>query len=90
MTPPPPSPTNGTNDNGDHEITEEQTDGNAGFATGCANLDAFADLVNKEAYWVPSEICNETNLAKRVDLLKRFIKVCLNSCLNWTHENMET
>ncbi len=46
-----------------------------GFATGCTNLDAFADLVNKEAYWVPSELCAETNLTKRVDMLKRFIKV---------------
>ena len=74
-------------DSGDHEknteeagAEEEQGGGDSstsrvGFATGCGNLDAFADLVNKEAYWVPSEICSETSLPKRVDLLKRFIKV---------------
>lgn len=49
--------------------------GGGGFATGCANLDTFTDLVNKEAYWVPSELCAETSLPKRVDILKRFIKV---------------
>ncbi|KAM7533597.1 hypothetical protein Aperf_G00000120978 [Anoplocephala perfoliata] len=62
---------NGDNNNG----TESSSEGRKGFATGCANLDAFADLVNKEAYWVPSEICAETSLPKRVDMLKRFIKI---------------
>lgn len=60
---------------GDSNGTESSNEGRMGFATGCANLDAFADLVNKEAYWVPSEICAETSLPKRVDMLKRFIKV---------------
>ncbi|CAL8075307.1 unnamed protein product [Calicophoron daubneyi] len=46
-----------------------------GYATGHDNLDRFSDLVNREAYWAPTEICNETNLNRRVDLLKRFIKL---------------
>ncbi|TPP66521.1 RPGF2 [Fasciola gigantica] len=46
-----------------------------GYATGHENLDRFTELVNREAYWAPTEICNETNLNKRVDLLKRFIKL---------------
>ncbi|CAH8576550.1 unnamed protein product [Schistosoma intercalatum] len=48
---------------------------NTGYATGHENLDRFTDLVNREAYWAPTEICNETNLNRRVDLLKRFIKL---------------
>lgn len=68
--------TTATNSNGDGNATEPPSEGSRkGFPTGCVNLDAFADLVNKEAYWVPSEICAETNLQKRVDMLKRFIKV---------------
>ncbi|KAH8858329.1 Rap guanine nucleotide exchange factor 6 [Schistosoma japonicum] len=49
--------------------------GNSGYATGHENLDRFTDLVNREAYWAPTEICHETNLNRRVDLLKRFIKL---------------
>lgn len=64
-----------TNSNGENNEGESSAESRKGFPTGCANLDAFADLVNKEAYWVPSEICAETNLQKRVDMLKRFIKV---------------
>ncbi|KAM3181295.1 hypothetical protein ACTXT7_014647 [Hymenolepis weldensis] len=64
-----------TNSNGENNGAESSTGSRKGFPTGCANLDAFADLVNKEAYWVPSEICAETNLQKRVDMLKRFIKI---------------
>ncbi|CAH8574133.1 unnamed protein product [Heterobilharzia americana] len=48
---------------------------NSGYATGHENLDRFTDLVNREAYWAPTEICNESNLNRRVDLLKRFIKL---------------
>nr|CAH8860075.1 unnamed protein product [Trichobilharzia regenti] len=49
--------------------------GSCGYATGHENLDRFTDLVNREAYWAPTEICNESNLNRRVDLLKRFIKL---------------
>ncbi|VDN15573.1 unnamed protein product, partial [Dibothriocephalus latus] len=56
-------------------LGQEPLTGNTGFATGFGNLDRFAELVNKEAYWVPSEICAEQTLSKRVDSLKRFIKM---------------
>ncbi|CAH8531984.1 unnamed protein product [Schistosoma turkestanicum] len=46
-----------------------------GYATGHENLDRFTELVNREAYWAPTEICNEPSLNRRVDLLKRFIKL---------------
>ncbi|CAH8642835.1 unnamed protein product [Dicrocoelium dendriticum] len=46
-----------------------------GFPTGRSNLDRFTELVNREAYWVPTEICSEPNLSRRVDMLKRFIKL---------------
>ncbi|VDN96557.1 unnamed protein product, partial [Rodentolepis nana] len=64
-----------TNSSTENIAGEPSIETRKGFPTGCANLDAFADLVNKEAYWVPSEICAETNLQKRVDMLKRFIKI---------------
>ncbi|KAF8571645.1 hypothetical protein P879_04378 [Paragonimus westermani] len=46
-----------------------------GYATGHENLDRFTELVNREAYWAPTEICAEPNLNRRVELLKRFIKL---------------
>ncbi|OON17471.1 RasGEF domain protein, partial [Opisthorchis viverrini] len=46
-----------------------------GYATGHGNLDRFTELVNREAYWAPTEICMESNLNRRVDLIKRFIKL---------------
>lgn len=51
-----------------------------GYALGHANLDRFTHLVNCEAHWVPTEVCNESNTARRVDLLKRFIKVSPSRC----------
>ncbi|CAI2731318.1 unnamed protein product [Schistosoma spindalis] len=56
-------------------IGNNSNSSNTGYATGHENLDRFTDLVNREAYWAPTEICNETNLNRRVDLLKRFIKL---------------
>lgn len=56
-------------------IASPSTTPPTGYATGHENLDRFTELVNREAYWAPTEICNETNLNRRVDLLKRFIKV---------------
>ncbi|KAL3317096.1 Rap guanine nucleotide exchange factor 2 [Cichlidogyrus casuarinus] len=46
-----------------------------GFPSGHANLRKLCDLVNWEAYWPPSELCAESNLNRRVDMLKRFIKL---------------
>ncbi|KAF6778474.1 hypothetical protein AHF37_01868, partial [Paragonimus kellicotti] len=45
------------------------------YATGHENLDRFTELVNREAYWAPTEICAEPNLNRRMELLKRFIKL---------------
>uniref|UniRef100_A0A2C9LIN6 Rap guanine nucleotide exchange factor 2 n=1 Tax=Biomphalaria glabrata TaxID=6526 RepID=A0A2C9LIN6_BIOGL len=42
---------------------------------GCHQLHKFAELVNKEMFWVITEITNETNLVKRTKLLKHFIKI---------------
>lgn len=32
-------------------------------------------IVNKEMFWVVTEICSETNLVKRMKLIKAFIKI---------------
>ncbi|ESO87122.1 hypothetical protein LOTGIDRAFT_107273 [Lottia gigantea] len=42
---------------------------------GCPALDKFAELVNKEMFWVVTEICSELNLVKRMKLIKHFIKI---------------
>ncbi|KAK3711003.1 hypothetical protein RRG08_009593 [Elysia crispata] len=42
---------------------------------GCLQLHKFAELVNKEMFWVVTEICSEPNLVKRTKLLKHFIKI---------------
>ncbi|XP_005105136.2 rap guanine nucleotide exchange factor 2 isoform X2 [Aplysia californica] len=45
---------------------------------GCAQLHKFAELVNKEMFWVVTEICSEANLVKRTKLLKHFIKIAMH------------
>ncbi|VDP88131.1 unnamed protein product [Echinostoma caproni] len=60
---------------GENGISTQAVSPPTGYATGHENLDRFTELVNREAYWAPTEICNENNLNRRVDLLKRFIKV---------------
>ncbi|XP_041363202.1 rap guanine nucleotide exchange factor 6-like isoform X3 [Gigantopelta aegis] len=42
---------------------------------GCPNQKKFAELVNREMFWVVTEICSETSLVKRSKLLKHFIKI---------------
>jgi len=32
-------------------------------------------LANKEMFWVVTEVCMETNLVKRMKILKHFIKI---------------
>ena len=32
-------------------------------------------LVNKEMFWVVTEICNESNLVKRMKIIKHFVKI---------------
>ncbi|KAL5018416.1 hypothetical protein ScPMuIL_004138 [Solemya velum] len=42
---------------------------------GCSNLIKFSELVNREMFWVATEVCRETNLIRRSKLLKHFIKI---------------
>ncbi|BFZ17836.1 hypothetical protein BsWGS_20875 [Bradybaena similaris] len=46
---------------------------------GCQQLHKFAELVNKEMFWVITEICSENNLVKRTKLLKHFIEIAKHS-----------
>lgn len=38
-------------------------------------LEQFASLVNKEMFWVVSEVCSEHNPVRRMKIMKQFIKV---------------
>ncbi|KAK9885869.1 hypothetical protein WA026_013744 [Henosepilachna vigintioctopunctata] len=38
-------------------------------------LEKFAALVNKEMFWVVTEVCSETNPVRRMKIMKQFIKV---------------
>eukprot|EP00795_Rhopilema_esculentum_P012593 gene12593-3296_t len=40
-----------------------------------SNLGKFEKTANTEMFWVMREICSETNIVKRVKMIKRFIKV---------------
>ncbi|XP_060082252.1 rap guanine nucleotide exchange factor 6-like isoform X3 [Ylistrum balloti] len=42
---------------------------------GCPNLKKFEDLVNKEMFWVVTEVCSESNIVRRAKLIKHFIKI---------------
>nr|XP_023024044.1 rap guanine nucleotide exchange factor 2 isoform X4 [Leptinotarsa decemlineata]XP_023024046.1 rap guanine nucleotide exchange factor 2 isoform X5 [Leptinotarsa decemlineata] len=42
---------------------------------GTPMLDRFAALVNKEMFWVVSEVCAEHNPVRRMKIIKQFIKV---------------
>ena len=42
---------------------------------GCPNLSLFGELVNREMMWTIGEIVSEPNLAKRMRVVKQFIKV---------------
>ncbi|KAK3523285.1 hypothetical protein QTP86_028520 [Hemibagrus guttatus] len=49
------------------------------------NLRTFEDLVNQETFWVATEIVRESNQAKRMKIIKHFIKVALHcrECKNF-------
>lgn len=49
------------------------------------NLRNFEGLVNQVTFWVATEIVQETNLAKRVKIIKHFIKIALHcrDCKNF-------
>ncbi|XP_066987229.1 uncharacterized protein PDZ-GEF isoform X4 [Macrobrachium rosenbergii] len=42
---------------------------------GTPALSQFAGLVNREMFWVVTEVCSEHNLVKRSKIIKQFIKV---------------
>ncbi|XP_051558726.1 rap guanine nucleotide exchange factor 2 isoform X3 [Myxocyprinus asiaticus] len=49
------------------------------------NLRNFEGLVNQETFWVATEVVQESNLAKRVKIIKHFIKIALHcrDCKNF-------
>ncbi|RZF43997.1 hypothetical protein LSTR_LSTR007269 [Laodelphax striatellus] len=42
---------------------------------GTPMLSQFAELVNREMFWVVTEVCSELNLMRRSKIIKQFIKV---------------
>ncbi|XP_015589946.1 rap guanine nucleotide exchange factor 2 isoform X3 [Cephus cinctus] len=42
---------------------------------GVPMLSQFAELVNREMFWVVTEVCSEHNLVRRSKIIKQFIKV---------------
>nr|XP_018902577.1 PREDICTED: rap guanine nucleotide exchange factor 2 isoform X3 [Bemisia tabaci] len=42
---------------------------------GTPMLSQFAELVNREMFWVVTEVCSEHNLVRRSKIIKQFIKV---------------
>ncbi|GLG96449.1 Guanine nucleotide-releasing factor 2 [Gryllus bimaculatus] len=42
---------------------------------GVPMLSKFAELVNREMFWVVTEVCSEHNLVRRSKIIKQFIKV---------------
>lgn len=42
---------------------------------GTPMLEQFAALVNREMFWVVTEVCSEHNPVRRMKIIKQFIKV---------------
>ncbi|XP_055689936.1 rap guanine nucleotide exchange factor 2 isoform X2 [Lutzomyia longipalpis] len=42
---------------------------------GTPMLKQFAELVNREMFWVVTEICSEGNIVRRMKIIKQFVKV---------------
>ncbi|XP_036321558.1 rap guanine nucleotide exchange factor 2 isoform X2 [Rhagoletis pomonella] len=42
---------------------------------GVPMLSKFAELVNREMFWVVTEICSEHNIVRRMKIVKQFIKI---------------
>ena len=55
---------------------------------GTDNLTKFSELVNKETLWVVSEVVGETNLGKRVKLVKLFLKIAKQCKENQNYNSM--
>ncbi|XP_014252109.1 rap guanine nucleotide exchange factor 2 isoform X4 [Cimex lectularius] len=55
------------------EYVDELFDINSRYGT--PMLTQFAELVNREMFWVVTEVCSEHNLVRRSKIIKQFIKV---------------
>lgn len=44
-------------------------------AYGVPTLQRFAELVNREMFWVVTEVCAEANIVRRMKIVKKFIKI---------------
>lgn len=44
-------------------------------AYGVQQLQRFAELVNREMFWVVTEVCAELNIVRRMKIVKKFIKI---------------
>ncbi|XP_076458916.1 rap guanine nucleotide exchange factor 2-like isoform X3 [Babylonia areolata] len=53
---------------------------------GCPMIRKFAELVNREMFWVVTEICGEANVVKRMKLIKHFIKIA-KCCKDYKNYN---
>lgn len=42
---------------------------------GVPMLRQFAELVNREMFWVVSEVCSEHNMVRRMKIIKQFVKI---------------
>lgn len=42
---------------------------------GVPMLSQFAELVNREMFWVVTEVCSEHNLVRRSKIIKQFVKI---------------
>lgn len=47
---------------------------------GVPMLRQFAELVNREMFWVVTEVCSEHNLVRRSKIIKQFIKIAREFC----------
>lgn len=48
-------------------------------------LRQFAELVNREMFWVVTEVCSEHNLVRRSKIIKQFIKIASKFFLAFTN-----
>lgn len=54
---------------------------------GVPMLRQFAELVNREMFWVVTEVCSEHNLVRRSKIIKQFIKIARECPARWSFEN---
>lgn len=52
---------------------------------GVPMLSQFEELVNREMFWVVTEVCSEHNLVRRSKIIKQFIKIAREYIVKFTH-----